>query len=152
MKELQQDVPRALRWIWLPLSALALFLLAGTVATSTAQMQKPAAPKAEPAAPVDPLRSDSAESRLCRVGRALVQTALQLKPDAAILEVTLPHLSGIDAASQLRLQRCWRKCNSKNMRARPKYKMMERVGIRTNAELMQYAIESIRFPTREAGG
>ena len=35
-------------------------------------------------------------------GRALVRVALQLKPDVIILEVTLPQLSGIDAASQLK--------------------------------------------------
>ena len=59
MRELRQDVPRALRWIWPPLSALALFLLAGTVAAATAQIPNSAPAKAEPAAPADPLRRET---------------------------------------------------------------------------------------------
>jgi len=35
-------------------------------------------------------------------GRALVKSALRLKPDGVILEVTLPHLNGIEAARQLK--------------------------------------------------
>jgi DNA-binding NarL/FixJ family response regulator len=35
-------------------------------------------------------------------GRALVKSALQLKPDGVILEVTLPHLNGIEASRQIK--------------------------------------------------
>ena len=35
-------------------------------------------------------------------GRALVQAALELKPDAAIMDVSMPHLNGLDAAEQIK--------------------------------------------------
>ena len=35
-------------------------------------------------------------------GRALVDAALQLKPDLIILDITMPLLNGIDAAIQIR--------------------------------------------------
>lgn len=35
-------------------------------------------------------------------GRALVQTALRLKPDLVILEIALPHLNGLAAAAQIK--------------------------------------------------
>ena len=59
MRQHRQEAPRALRWMWPCLSTLALFLLAGTVAMSTAQIPKSAPAKAEPAAPVDPLRRET---------------------------------------------------------------------------------------------
>ena len=37
-------------------------------------------------------------------GRALVKSAIQLKPDGVILEVALPQLNGIDVARQLKLR------------------------------------------------
>lgn len=36
-------------------------------------------------------------------GRALVEAALRLKPDLIITDITMPHLSGIDAARQIRM-------------------------------------------------
>ena len=59
MRGHQQEARRARSWTWFCLSALALLLLAGTVATSTAQIPKAAPPKAEPAAHVDPLRRET---------------------------------------------------------------------------------------------
>lgn len=35
-------------------------------------------------------------------GRSLVQAALELKPDAAIMDVSMPHLNGLDAAEQIK--------------------------------------------------
>lgn len=35
-------------------------------------------------------------------GRALVEAALRLKPDLIIADITMPHLSGIDAARQIK--------------------------------------------------
>ena len=35
-------------------------------------------------------------------GRALVQAALELKPDVAIMDVSMPHLNGLDAAEQIK--------------------------------------------------
>lgn len=35
-------------------------------------------------------------------GRSLVRTAVELKPDAVILEVSVPQLNGLDAAEQIR--------------------------------------------------
>ena len=35
-------------------------------------------------------------------GRALVEAALHLKPDLIIADITMPHLSGIDAARQIK--------------------------------------------------
>lgn len=39
---------------------------------------------------------------LCGDGRALVELAAQLRPDAVLLEINLPGLGGLDAAAQLR--------------------------------------------------
>jgi len=35
-------------------------------------------------------------------GRALVEAALRLKPDLIVLDITMPHLSGIEAAVQIK--------------------------------------------------
>jgi DNA-binding NarL/FixJ family response regulator len=35
-------------------------------------------------------------------GRTLVEAALRLKPDLIIADITMPHLSGIDAARQIK--------------------------------------------------
>jgi DNA-binding NarL/FixJ family response regulator len=35
-------------------------------------------------------------------GRALVEAALSLKPDLIVVDITMPHLSGIDAARQIK--------------------------------------------------
>jgi DNA-binding NarL/FixJ family response regulator len=35
-------------------------------------------------------------------GRALIRAALEFKPDVAILELSLPHLNGLDAAEQIK--------------------------------------------------
>jgi DNA-binding NarL/FixJ family response regulator len=35
-------------------------------------------------------------------GRALVHAALELKPDAAIVDVSIPHLNGLDAGEQIK--------------------------------------------------
>lgn len=35
-------------------------------------------------------------------GRALVEAALRVKPDLVIADITMPHLSGIDAARQIK--------------------------------------------------
>ena len=36
-------------------------------------------------------------------GRALVEAALRLKPDLIVSDITMPHLNGIDAASQIKM-------------------------------------------------
>ena len=36
-------------------------------------------------------------------GRSLVEKALRLKPDLIVLDITMPHLSGIDAARQIKM-------------------------------------------------
>jgi DNA-binding NarL/FixJ family response regulator len=36
-------------------------------------------------------------------GRALVDAALRLKPDLIVSDITMPHLNGIDAASQIKM-------------------------------------------------
>jgi DNA-binding NarL/FixJ family response regulator len=36
-------------------------------------------------------------------GRALVEAALRLKPDLIVVDITMPHLSGIDAARQIKM-------------------------------------------------
>ena len=35
-------------------------------------------------------------------GRALVEAAIRLKPDLIVVDITMPHLSGIDAARQIK--------------------------------------------------
>ena len=35
-------------------------------------------------------------------GRALVEAALRLKPDLIVVDITMPHLNGIDAAVQIK--------------------------------------------------
>src|SRR5215472_12146360 len=60
LREQRQAAFRARRWP--PSSALVLFLLTGAVAVLMAQIPKSAAPKAEPAAPLDPLRRETPRS------------------------------------------------------------------------------------------
>ena len=93
MRELRQGVRRAGRGIWPCFGTLALFLLAGTVVTSTTQIPKSAPAKAEPAAPADPLRRETprnAAEGLLRCGEredfACMSRYLQPVPGQDILE------------------------------------------------------------------
>jgi DNA-binding NarL/FixJ family response regulator len=45
-------------------------------------------------------------------GRALVETAMRLKPDLIILDITMPLLNGIDAATQIKKACPIRSCYS----------------------------------------
>src|SRR3954465_12449117 len=54
-------------------------------------------------------------------GRALVEAALRLKPDLIIADITMPHLSGIDAARQIMLRLPETKLLFVTMHAGPPY-------------------------------
>src|SRR5437764_1096820 len=65
-------------------------------------------------------------------GRALLEKAVQLKPDVILLDLSMPGLNGLEAADVLQV--------TARTVAFHKYKIMEEFELRTNSDLLRFAL------------
>src|SRR5260370_1191007 len=77
-------------------------------------------------------------------GRALVRIAATLKPQVIVIDIGMPLLNGLDAGRQIKqiLGSAKLVFLTMNTVALHKYRIMEILNIKSNAELVQYAIRN----------